>query len=171
MESKQAAAFGNELQAHVLEGGQAAVGHASQAALNILEPFQQQHPEMAQFVQPLIDALRTGTPESIQFALNELGKMPGPAGEIGRQVSAGMAAVGTELPGATKTGVEGAIQELGGLTTGMETSVKNAIDALNLTMVNEFEKLIKAINNSINKDIKQDPSKRSRNYSQYKSSK
>jgi hypothetical protein len=152
-------AFGLEMNANMGSGMDQAVAMAAQRALEILEPFKAEHPEMASYVDPLINALRTGTPEAIQAALNEMGKFPGPAKEIGDRVAAGLSAMGVELPGAAKTGVEGALQELGGLQTGIGDKIKSAIDALNLTIANEFEKLIKVINKAINDDIKQDPDK------------
>ena len=55
-----------------------ALAAANQAALDIITPFVQEHPETAQMIQPLLNALQSGTPQVLQEALTSLAGMQGP---------------------------------------------------------------------------------------------
>ena len=58
--------WANNLKAHIDMGEtfDQALAAANQAATDILAPFIAEHPEAAHMIQPLIDALQTGTPAS-----------------------------------------------------------------------------------------------------------
>ena len=128
---------------------------------DVLAPFIQEHPETAQMFQPLFDAMNQtgpGAAQAVQQVLTNMSGMPGPVGEIAKSMLGNFQTeFGGQLPGVTKAGVEGAIQEMSGLSTAVGMEIKSAIDALNVSMTVEMEKLIKAINTMINQDIKQDP--------------
>jgi hypothetical protein len=134
-------AWANNLKAHVDMGETfpQAIAAANQAALDIITPFVQEHPETAQMIQPLLQALQSGTPQAVQEALTSLAGMQGPFQEQAQ----GMLTEWNKLTGQ--------------MPTAMKTGVENSIDALNITMTVEFEKIIGKLDTLINTGIKQDP--------------
>jgi hypothetical protein len=154
-------AWATNLQFNMGQGFDVALAEANQAAADVLAPFIQQHPETAQMFQPLFDAMNQtgpGAAQAVQQVLSNMSGMPGPVGEIATSMLTNFQTeFGGKIPGVTKAGVEGAIQEMSGLSTAVGMEIKSAIDALNVSITVEFEKLIKAINTMINNDIKQEP--------------
>ena len=137
--------FATNLQAGIAQGMdfEQALASAKQAVADMLAPFITEHPEMAQMFDPLFDALDKtgpGAGQAVQDVLQEMSGMPGPVGDVaGEMLTNFQTEFGDKIPGVTKTGVEGAIQEM---STVMETG---------------FQKVVDAINNLINTGIKQDP--------------
>ena len=141
-----------------------AIQIANQAVADMLAPFIAEHPEMAAAFQPLFDAMNKmgpGSGQAVQDVLQKLSGMPGPAGDVFTEMSDAFAEkFGGKMPGVTKTGVEGAVQELGGIQTGLSEKMVGAIQSLQRTMFEMGKKITAAIKDAINSDeIKQDENK------------
>ena len=114
-----------------------ALAAANQAAIDIIAPFVEAHPETAQMIQPLIEALQTGTPEGVRQALESLAGMQGPFQEQAKGMLDSWNTMTGNMGTSVKTGVEGGIAEM--------TEV----------MKEGFQKVVEAINGMLDNDIKQ----------------
>jgi ABC-type transporter Mla subunit MlaD/rubrerythrin len=126
--------FATNLQANIGLGFEGAVSAASQAVADMLAPFIAEHPELAGMMQPLFDELAQAGPhgaQAVQDVLEKWSGMPGPVGEIsGQALTNFQTEFGGKLPGVTKTGVEGAVGELGGLTTGLQNAMVSMLGGI-----------------------------------------
>lgn len=140
-------AWATNLQANMGEGFDQALAKANQAAADVLAPFIQQHPETAQMFQPLFDAMNQtgpGAAQAVQDALQEMSGMPGPVGDVARQMLTNyQTEFAGKIPGVTKGGAEGAMD-----------SIKTAIDVLSMNLETMMTKLVSAINGKLD-NIKQ----------------
>ena len=134
-------AWANNLKAHVDMGEtfDQALAAANQAAIDIIAPFVEAHPETAQMIQPLIDALNTGTPQAVQEALTSLAGMPGPFQEQAQGMLTEWNKMTGQLGPSLKTGVEGGLADL--------TQI----------MSEGMEKIVTKLDTLINTGIKQKP--------------
>jgi hypothetical protein len=115
-----AEAFAANLQANRTKGFDAALQLAGEAARGIIQGFVDKHPEFADEAQVFFDALGSGSATGVQKALDELSKMPGPFGDIFRQMKDSAAAGLDGIPGtiddkviAPMQGIEGPAGQAG----------------------------------------------------------
>ena len=144
--------WANNLKAHIDMGEtfDQALAAANQAAADILAPFIAEHPEAAQMIQPLIDALQTGTPEAVRAALESLAGMQGPFQEEAQGMLTQWNTMTGQLGPSMKTGVEGSIQELG---VKMEEIFSNMTDRL----LQGIDTIVNGTNTKLDTIKKKDP--------------
>jgi hypothetical protein len=106
--------FATELRAHQGEPADIMDAAARGAVKAYLDAATAGDPQMAAAFKPVFDALATGSDAAVKAALDNIAKMPGPVGDMARQMQTSMngAATGVTSVGTAATGAAGPIGDL-----------------------------------------------------------
>lgn len=105
--SNAAEAFSLKFEASLLKGEslQGAIRSASQAAKSIIDAFVAEHPQFAAAAKQFYSALDSGSATAISAALKNLSGMPGPIGDIARQIAGKIDGGLSTVPGSVKSNI------------------------------------------------------------------